>query len=235
MCAWGLARSDCTEVGELARRVGVAPETLRAWERRYGVLHPARTPGGYRVYGSDDELRARRMRELIESGWAAGEAAHAITTTREPHVSRPAGGAVEELLAALLGFDSAAGHAAFDRVLAARSMDAALRDAVLPALHEMGERWARGEVSLAQEHFATELITGRLRALGREWDKGLGPRAVLACPALAQLGGRVMIGVGGAGATPALATAASALHLRGDPVSAAASLTDAAAASARSR
>src|ERR1700754_4103367 len=66
-------------VGELARRVGVAPETLRAWERRYGVLRPSRTPAGYRVYGSDDELRAQRMRELIESGWAAGEAALAVT------------------------------------------------------------------------------------------------------------------------------------------------------------
>ena len=38
------------------------------------------------------------------------------------------------------------------------------------------------ELSVAQEHFATELVTGRLRGLAREWDEGLGPRAVLACP-----------------------------------------------------
>src|SRR4051812_29747344 len=151
-------------VGELARRVGVAPETLRAWERRYGVLHPARTSGGYRVYGREDELRARRMRELIDSGWAAGEAAHVVTgTPHAPPPMPPDADAVEELFMALTGFDSAAGHAAFDRVLAARSLDAALGDVVLPALRQIGERWVRGDVSVAQEHFATELITGRLR------------------------------------------------------------------------
>jgi DNA-binding transcriptional MerR regulator len=170
-------------VGELARRVGVAPETLRAWERRYGVLRPARTSGGYRVYGREDELRARRMRELIESGWAAGEAAHAVTATVDRRGSRSEDGAADELLTALMGFDSAAGHAAFDRMLASRSLDAALRDIVLPALRQVGESWESGEISVAQEHFATELITGRLRGLGREWGAGLGPRAVLACPA----------------------------------------------------
>jgi DNA-binding transcriptional MerR regulator len=171
-------------VGELARRVGVAPETLRAWERRYGVLRPARTAGGYRVYGRDDELRARRMRELIDSGWAAGEAAHVVTgTAHTPAPVPPDADAVDELLAALMSFDAAAGHAALDRVLAARSLDAALRDVVLPALRRIGERWECGDVSVAQEHFATELITGRLRSLCREWGTGLGPRAVLACPA----------------------------------------------------
>jgi MerR family transcriptional regulator, light-induced transcriptional regulator len=169
-------------VGELARRVGVSPETLRAWESRYGVLRPARTSAGYRVYGREDELRARRMRELIESGWAAGEAAHAVTDTAERAPAPPESAVVDELVEALTGFDSVAGHAAFDRVLGARSLDAALRDVVLPALRQVGERWASGEISVAQEHFATELITGRLRGLGREWGAGLGPRAVLACP-----------------------------------------------------
>ena len=170
-------------VGELARRVGVAPETLRAWERRYGVLSPARTAAGYRIYGREDEARARRMRELIESGWAAGEAAHVVTEARIAATNPlPEVGAADELVAALMGFDSAAGNAAFDRVLAARSLDAALREVVLPALHQVGDRWERGEITVAQEHFATELITGRLRGLGREWGTGLGPRAVLACP-----------------------------------------------------
>ena len=284
-------------VGELARRVGVAPETLRAWERRYGVLRPSRTPAGYRVYGSDDELRAQRMRELIESGWAAGEAALAVTADETPPMSvtpavePPFAAAADQVLDALLSFDCETVQAAFDRVFAVRSMDAALREVVLPALHEIGELWARGKITVAQEHFATELITGRLRGLGREWDHGLGPRAILACLAgerhdigllccglalhrrgwrvtylgadtpadalnsavtavdpallvigavqpeplriaarsLAQLAERVTVAVGGAGASWELAAAARARHLRGDPVTAAATLTDAAA------
>jgi MerR family transcriptional regulator, light-induced transcriptional regulator len=172
-------------IGELSRRVGVAPETLRAWEQRYGVLRPARTPAGYRVYGREDQRRAQRMRELIDSGWAAGEAAQAVLTApAEPAPPTPGvDGVAEELLGRLLAFDTAAGQEAFDRLLGGRSLDAALRDVVLPVLHDVGERWARGEITVAQEHFATELITGRLRGLAREWDRGLGPRVVMACPA----------------------------------------------------
>jgi methanogenic corrinoid protein MtbC1 len=121
------------------------------------------------------------MRELIESGWAAGEAARAVNETAEPGAP-PTTGAADELLSALLGFDSTAGHAAFDRVLGSRSLDTALSDVVLTAVREVGDRWERGEISVAQEHFATELISGRLRGLGREWGGGLGPSAVLACP-----------------------------------------------------
>jgi MerR family transcriptional regulator, light-induced transcriptional regulator len=172
-------RPSGVRIGELSRRVGVGQETLRAWERRYGVLRPRRTGGGYRVYGSDDEARARRMRELIQGGWAASEAANEVSAalTAEPWAAETA-----DLLGPLVGYDSAGAHAALDRILGARSLDSALRDVVLPVLHEVGEGWARGELSVAQEHFATELVTGRLRGLAREWDEGLGPRAVLACP-----------------------------------------------------
>jgi MerR family transcriptional regulator, light-induced transcriptional regulator len=172
-------------IGELSRRVGVAPETLRAWEQRYGVLRPERTPSGYRVYGRDDQRRAQRMRELIDSGWAAGEAAQAVLTAPTAAALAPAGvdGIAEQLIGTLLDFDAATGHEAFDRLFGSRSLDAALRDVVLPVLHELGERWSHGEITIAQEHFATELIAGRLRGLAREWDRGLGPRAVLACPA----------------------------------------------------
>jgi MerR family transcriptional regulator, light-induced transcriptional regulator len=176
-------------IGELSRRVGVAPETLRAWERRYGVLRPRRTGGGYRVYDRDDEARARRMRELIEGGWAAAEAANAVATqppgaeaAEPPGVTEAPRDATLALLAPLVRFDSAGAHAALDRILGERSLDSALRDVVLPVVHQVGEGWARGELSVAQEHFATELVTGRLRGLAREWDDGLGPRTVLACP-----------------------------------------------------
>jgi len=53
---------------------------------------------------------------------------------------------------------------------------------VLPLLHDLGAGWVRGEVSVAQEHFASNLLRGRLLGLARGWDRGSGPRAVLACP-----------------------------------------------------
>ena len=62
------------------------------------------------------------------------------------------------------------------------SLTAVLRDVVLPYLAELGERWQRGTASIAQEHFATNIIRGRLAGLARGWGGGHGPRAILACP-----------------------------------------------------
>ena len=62
------------------------------------------------------------------------------------------------------------------------SLPAVLRDVVLPYLTELGERWERGTASVAQEHFASNIIRGRLAGLARGWGGGHGPRAVLACP-----------------------------------------------------
>ena len=62
-------------IGELSRRTGVAPELLRAWERRYGLLRPARSEGGFRLYSEADEQRVERMRLHLREGLAAAEAA----------------------------------------------------------------------------------------------------------------------------------------------------------------
>jgi DNA-binding transcriptional MerR regulator len=65
-------------VGEVARRAGVSTSTLRAWERRYGVLQPARSSGGHRRYGPADLARVRRMLELLADGWSTEAAAVAV-------------------------------------------------------------------------------------------------------------------------------------------------------------
>ena len=64
-------------IGELARRVAVNQDLLRAWERRYGLLKPMRSPGGYRLYSDADEQRVRRMQAHLARGLAAAEAARA--------------------------------------------------------------------------------------------------------------------------------------------------------------
>lgn len=69
------AQRAALPIGEVARRTGVAVATLRAWERRYGLLDPHRTDGGHRRYGSADLARVRRMQELLGDGWGADAAA----------------------------------------------------------------------------------------------------------------------------------------------------------------
>ena len=170
-------------IGELSRRSGVSPELLRAWERRYDFLRPTRSPGGLRLYSARDLERVQAMQRHLARGLAAAEAA-ALAAQPEPDA---AGGAPhapdarEELAAALEGFDEASAHAVVDSLLARMSLDAVLRDVVIPYLHDLGERWEQGGVSVAQEHFASSVLRGRLLGLARGWGRGLGPRAVLAC------------------------------------------------------
>src|SRR4051812_33157628 len=71
-------------IGELSRRVGVSAELLRAWERRYGLLRPARSPGGLRLYSLKDVERIRLMREHLAGGLAAAEAAALATREEQP-------------------------------------------------------------------------------------------------------------------------------------------------------
>lgn len=172
-------------IGELSRRSGVSPALLRAWERRYGLLRPVRSSGGLRLYSLDDLRRVRTMQAQLAAGLAAAEAAAvavAEPAPLEPHAERAGDAIRDELEAALLAFDEPRAHAVIDRLLARLSLDAVLTDVVVPYLHDLGERWQRGDVSVAQEHFATALLRGRLLGLGRGWGTGLGPTALLACP-----------------------------------------------------
>ena len=64
-------------IGELSRRLGVSDHVLRAWENRYGLLQPVRSPGGFRLYSEADEWRIRRMQAYLADGLSAAEAARA--------------------------------------------------------------------------------------------------------------------------------------------------------------
>jgi DNA-binding transcriptional MerR regulator len=171
-------------IGELAKRTGVSPALLRAWEQRYGLLRPTRSDGGYRLYSSADVARVRRTRALIGEGMSAAEAARLALAQSEPATAEPSP-AVDQITAALTAalddFDAAAAHAALDRLLASVSVEFALAEAVIPYLHELGERWADGTATVAQEHFASNLLRGRLLGLAIDWGSVGRSSALLAC------------------------------------------------------
>jgi MerR family transcriptional regulator, light-induced transcriptional regulator len=172
-------------IGELSRRTGVSVELLRAWEKRYGLLEPERSGGGFRLYSDDDVDRVRSMQRHRDEGLAAAEAARrALRHEAEPPAvaGNLVAGLQRELAQALAAFDEARAHAVFDRMLASLSLDTVLAEVVLPYLHELGDAWERGDATVSQEHFASALIRGRLLGLARGWGGGSGPRALLACP-----------------------------------------------------
>jgi DNA-binding transcriptional MerR regulator len=179
-----MATQGLLRIGELSKRSGVSPELLRAWERRYGLLRPTRSAGGLRLYGQDDVERVRLMRRHLDEGLAAAEAAAlaagAPLAAEAPPVLAP-DAARGELEAAFERFDEPRAQVILDGLLATTTVDTLLARIVLPYLKELGERWERGEASVAQEHFASGVLRGRLLGLARGWGLGVGPVAVLAC------------------------------------------------------
>ncbi|HEX6234809.1 MAG TPA: MerR family transcriptional regulator [Jiangellaceae bacterium] len=171
-------------IGELSRRTGVSPELLRAWEQRYGLLRPTRSSGGFRLYSSDDEARVLRTSALIAEGLSAAEAARLASTSSSMESEPEQPLAVDlagQLRVALDSFDAAAAHTALDRLFSALSTEFVLTDVLIPYLRELGDRWAAGRVTVAQEHFAANLIRGRLLGLAGDWGAGGSSTAVLAC------------------------------------------------------
>ena len=179
------ARDGQLRIGELSRRVGVTPELLRAWERRYGLMQPVRSAGGFRLYSEADEARVRRMASHLEAGLSAAQAARAAleqSDSAEVHSAASPAESAAALEEALASYDEQGAHGVFDRSLATFSTDAVLVDIVMPVLRSLGERWAAGQLTIAQEHFATNVLRGRLLGVARGWGRGAGPIALLACP-----------------------------------------------------
>src|SRR4030095_11253753 len=71
-------------IGELTKRTRGRTGLLRAWEQRYGLLQPTRTPGGFRLYSAADEARVQRMQSLVSGGLAAAPAATRLLRGDQP-------------------------------------------------------------------------------------------------------------------------------------------------------
>src|SRR3954453_4669704 len=178
-------------IGQLAARTGVDPERLRKWEARYALLAPTRSEGGFRVYSLEDERRVRLMQRHLARGYAASEAAQlAIEGLVAPAPARLTDRlsiavvqrATRLLLRAMYEYDEGSAQPALDALFMAFTMDAVLRDAILPFLREVGAAWEKGQARPGQEHFASTIIEARLVSLTKGWGSGTGPRALLACP-----------------------------------------------------
>lgn len=167
-------------IAALSRRTGVAPDTLRKWEHRYGVLEPTRTAGGQRRYSERDIQRVQWLRDRLAEGWRIGEAARVLQETAAPPLSAPAD-LREALIAAALGDDPAQASATLDQALAVLPLEQAFDEVITPALQAIGEAWHRGEVTVAQEHALTAKVRARLGRLLSDPRGAARGTVVLAC------------------------------------------------------
>ena len=169
-------------IKQAALRSGVNVSLLRAWERRYRVVSPARTDTGYRLYDDEAIERLRAMRTLVEAGWSARQASERVLSGDLDELPELEGGTVTSLaeadttsafVAAAARLDAAGTERALDDMFAAGSFERIVEDRLYPALHALGDAWAAGEVDVAGEHAAS---AAAIRRLGMAFEAaGRGP------------------------------------------------------------
>ena len=186
----------------VVRETGLKPDTIRAWERRYGVPKPCRTSGGHRLYSQRDidllkwmnarqheGLTISRIVDLWKSLEAEGKDPLQVTShtlLRQP--IQP--GDVNELVTlrqgwiqACLNFDEPRAEQTLTQAFALFPLNMVVLDLLLCGLAEIGEGWYRGEVAAQQEHFASALAVRRLQTLIAASPRPTrAERIVLACP-----------------------------------------------------
>jgi len=181
-------------ISALTQRTGVPSDTIRKWEQRYGVLHPARTPGGQRRYSELDVERIEWLKARIREGYRIGEAA-ALLGGGESVAHTPAE-LRDALVAATEAGDLVELGRLVDQTLTLSSHEEAFLDVLAPALGEVGERWACGEVSVAQEHLVSATVRAALETLLSDERADVHGTAVLACaPGERHEIGLLMLGV----------------------------------------
>jgi DNA-binding transcriptional MerR regulator/methylmalonyl-CoA mutase cobalamin-binding subunit len=168
---------------------GVQAVTLRAWERRYNLIRPRRTPKGHRLYSRQDIERIQRVVELLGRGLAISQ----IAPLLEPAQSAPPTPGQEaredawaryrrRLLEAIETFDEPALEAAYNDVLSLYPADLVNTRLSKPLLVELGERWKQRPAGIAEEHFYSVYLRNKIGARIHHLNsRSQGPRLLLAC------------------------------------------------------
>lgn len=172
-------------IGSLAARTGVPVDTLRAWERRYGVLRPWRTDGGQRRYGAADVERVLWLAARCAEGQRISEAVAALTalSAREAGAETlPVDSLIARISAAARQGDCGRMEGELDRAFAALPLVQAMELVVFPALADLGRRWATGEPVVVAEHLLSASIERRLAGHLAAARRARGPIGIVACP-----------------------------------------------------
>jgi MerR family transcriptional regulator, light-induced transcriptional regulator len=167
-------------IAALAQRTGVAPDTLRKWEQRYQILQPDRTAGGQRRYTERDVARVEWLRERLDEGYRIGVAASLLGTIGVAS-GRKARDHLRGLLDAVLVGETSEIGLRLDQAFALLGVDETLEAVVRPLLESVGAAWARGELTVAEEHLVSETVRSRLGHLLGDPGGGVRGTAVLLC------------------------------------------------------
>jgi DNA-binding transcriptional MerR regulator/methylmalonyl-CoA mutase cobalamin-binding subunit len=179
-------------IKQASHRSGVPVASLRAWERRYGVVEPRRTESGYRLYDDQAIAVLATMRRLVDEGWTPATAAAALASgevatdaSPSPATAPPdartgapdhaphhvegmlsthpeAASLTEELIDAASAVDVVTIESVLDRGFSLGTFETVVDTWLLPSMRALGDAWASGRVDVAGEHAASYATMRRL-------------------------------------------------------------------------
>jgi methanogenic corrinoid protein MtbC1 len=186
----------------VVRRTGLSADVLRAWERRYGVVEPARTATGRRLYSDDDIERLRLLHRAVRGGRSIGQVSalstselRALVREDETEEVQPTGrhggearadvsGVVADCLAAVDQLDAAALEDRLTRAGTDVGASVLLEGVVTPVLATVGHRWVEGDYTIAHEHMTSAVVRQVIgRMLRGTTADAARPLALVAAPA----------------------------------------------------
>jgi MerR family transcriptional regulator, light-induced transcriptional regulator len=164
----------------VTKETGLSPETLRAWERRYGVVKPQRTPGGHRLYSKRDIQKLKWLVERQEEGLSISRAVELwrnlvmdgqdpLATTQAEVLSPIEASNLEELrrawISACKDFNEKSAEQILSQAFAVAIPETVVVEILQKGVAEIGQQWYAGQATVQQEHFASSLATRRLHSL----------------------------------------------------------------------
>lgn len=170
-----LEAGKCRPIGAVERDTGIARDTLRVWQRRYGFPNPVRNQKGERYYPVKQIRRLQLIRRLLDQGLRPGKivklnepALHQLEAElcRMPSVEHQEN--VVALIAHLKEHETEAIEVLLEEILAIQGLRTFVQNTVAPLVKSVGESWARGELDVYEEHFMSQLL---IRFLNTEISK----------------------------------------------------------------
>lgn len=175
------------QISTVSSMTGVNAVTLRAWERRYGLIRPLRTDAGHRLYTEGDIARIKLILQLLDQGIPVSRV-RAVLEQESRDLPGDAGpedpwlSSLNGMLRAVAGFDEAALESIYNEAMSLYPVDVVTRRLLLPLLEQLGERWETHAGGIAEEHFFSVYLRNKLG--GRFHHRNLqnaGPCMIAAC------------------------------------------------------
>jgi DNA-binding transcriptional MerR regulator len=173
-------------VAAVARRIGVAPATLRTWDRRYGLGPSDHEEGEHRRYCPNDLAKLTMMRRLIVAGVAPADAAEqakscktTVPLTKIVKEFEVREDVVDALYKALQALDAVFVETTLTHEIDTYGVEGAWSDVIVPTLFLIGEEWENNQKGIEVEHLFSEILKRTMHNRVVELKKPINPRPVL--------------------------------------------------------